>query len=248
MSTNPATPPEGDPPPPGTPWDGWAGAGIDPNYDPQQARQALGFWDALRNRDQRDYAVEQLVRGDLPQGMSWAQAQQILQDAAQPPDPWQGVVTPPGTDPNEMYYESQAPPIDPDALRKAMEAEMDRRFAERDQQQQQQRQQEAFEAEFARETERVAEKFGLSREEMPWLAAQANLLHPSMPYATTSQLVEAAGEAVNKQLMARLQALATQQETKPPAAPLPPGSVPSDQQVPQNAQDSNKAAEDFFRG
>jgi hypothetical protein len=247
MATNPPDfqVPDGEPAAPETnPWENWQSAGIDPSYDPGQARQALSFWDALSNRDQREYAVEQIVRNELPEGMTWREVKEIArqQAAAAQPDPWENVM---GQPQEEQYYEPQAQAIDPAALRAALRAEMEQEFSQRDQAAAQQRQQEEFQAEFTRETEKAVEKQKLSKDWMPAIAAEANLLHQHMPYATTEQLVEAAGVKVKKQLLAQIHAL-SQMQDESPAAPLPGGATPSAQQVPQNAREAQDAAKNFF--
>ena len=245
MATNP--PPEQTPPipepegaPGANPWESWQGAGIDPSYDPHQARQALGFWDALRNRDQRDYALEQLVRNELPDGMSWREAREALAGMNQAPNPWDQM----DQDAPEQHYD-QPQTLDPNALRQAIEYEMEQRFAARDAQAEQTRQQQAYEAEFTSEASRVAKANDLDEQETLYLAAEANMLRASMPYAPTSQVMDEAGKRYIARMNARLQSL-TQIQQGGPAAPLPPGAIPSDQQVPKNAEEANEAARRFF--
>ena len=230
------------------PWAQWRGAGIDPSYDPQQARQAIGFWDALRNRDQRDYALEQLVRNELPDGMSWRDARELLAQQSQKPSPWDGLGggDPGYADPAYADQNYQQPPaLDPNALREAIEYEMEQRFAARDAAAEESRRQQAYESEFTSEASRVAKQHKLDDHETLYLAAEANMLRASMPYAPTSQLMDEAGKRYVASVNSRLQALSQIQEGSP-AAPLPGGPIPSDQQVPQNAQEAQEAARRFF--
>ncbi len=233
--------------PQGNPWESWQGAGIDPSYDPHQARQALGFWDALRNRDQRDYALEQLVRNDLPDGMSWREAQEILRGQQEPQEtPWDqfGQQEEPEYE-EQQYMPQQQPQFDPRQFQQAVDFTVDQKIAAYEQQRQQEAQQAAFEQEFQREAQRVSGQYKMGDEETVWLAAQANMMRQNMPYASTSEVMDQAGKQIDGVLKARLQAM-TQQQQETPAAPMPPGSTPSDQQVPDSAESLREAGRRFF--
>lgn len=241
----PPEPLEGaDPEPSGpNPWDNWQAAGIDPSYDPHQAREALNFWRALGNRDQREYAVQQVAGDFLPEGMSIREAREILSQHGQE-DPWAQIT---GGGYEEEYAEPAAPALDPQAFRNAIDSEIERRLAERDQRDAQERAQMEYEAEFTREVDRVGDQHSLEGEERLWLAAQANVLRQEQPYATTAQIMDEAGKRFMANVNRRLQALSQAQQDHP-APPLPGGAIPSPDQVPQNVEQAQEAARRFFAG
>jgi len=249
MATTP--PPDFTPEPPAPepqpdPWAPLAQRGFDPSrYDPDAIVNGANLYTALRSRDYQEGAITDVLRhAGFPDGISVRELRELAQ-AQQQPDPWADLA--PQQPEPEYYAEPQQPAFDPRVFQSAIEQEINRRFAERDQAQQEAQRQQAFEAEFTREAERVAKQHDFDQEEVLWLAAQANMLRESMPYATTDQVMDAAGKRISDRMNARLQALSQRQETAP-AAPLPGGAIPSDQQVPQSADEAREAARRFFTG
>lgn len=218
--------------------------GFDPSrYDPDAVVNGANLYTALRSRDYRDGAISDILRNaGFPEDLSVQELRELAMQRQQP-DPWEQF----GGQQEEEYYDPQPqqPAFDPNALRSAIDAEIERRFAERDQRMEEQRRQEAYEQEFAHHVDRVAKANDFDSQEVVWLAAEANMLRSQMPYATTQQVLDEAGNRMNARLNARLQALSQRQEAAP-AAPMPAGPNPSDQQVPQSAEEARQAARRFF--
>jgi len=246
MATTP--PPDFAPEPPAEeptpdPWAPLTQRGFDPSqYDPDEVVHGANLYKALRSRDYREGAIADILRqADFPDGVTVSDLREMARQSQQT-DPWEQFA--PQHDGQE-YYEPQAPAFDPNQLRAVLDAEIERRFAERDAAQQEQQRQQAFEAEFTREAERVAKQHDFDSDETVWLATTANVIRESMPYATTAQVMDEAGKRINDRMNQRLQAL-TQRQQDAPAPGLPPGPTPSDQQVPQDAQQAREAARRFF--
>lgn len=241
---NQPPPMEPEPAPP-SPWETLEQRGFDPSrYNPDQIVQGANFMAALSDRNYAEGAIGDLLQkqGYLPEGMTPRELKELVaQHQAAQQDPWAQYEP----DQYEDPYQQQAPAFDPRQLQSAIDMEIERRFQERDRIQAERQQQEAFEHEFTYHADRVAKKHDLDQQEVVWLAAEANMLRGSMPYATTEQIMDAAGDRLNDRITKRLQAMAQQQQ-QAPAAPLPSGAMPSDQQVPQNAEEARRAAQGFF--
>lgn len=221
-------------PPAPSPWAPLEERGFRPDgFEPDDVVNGANFWKALRSRDYQDGALTQVLRyAGFPEDMSPAELRDLAQQARQGQDPWAEMM--PGED-YEEQPQQYAP--DPRAFQAAVQAEIERRFAERDQAEQQRRIQESYEAEFTRELERVSGAHEFDADEKLWLAARANQMREAMPYATTAEIMDKAGEGINQRMLQRLQSLAArQQET--PAAPLPGGLHPSDTQVPRTGAEA----------
>ncbi|MEQ8914341.1 MAG: hypothetical protein RIE03_18770, partial [Pseudomonadales bacterium] len=123
-------PPEGAPPPPpeqeaappapepeGNPWESWQQAGLDPTaFDPHEVRNAANFFQALKNPDQRQYALSYLANQLRPE-----ERQQFFADqqAADEPDPYFGD---PGAD--EYGYEGQPSGMTPEQVQQIVQQQM----------------------------------------------------------------------------------------------------------------------------
>lgn len=231
--------PEGDsaatPEPSPSPWAPLEERGFRPDgFEPDDVVNGANFWKALRSRDYQDGAITQVLRhAGFPEDVTPAELRELAQQARAGQDPW-AQFDDGGYDDSQQY---QQPQFDPRQMQQAVEAAMDQRFAAFTQQQEQARTQAAYEAEFTRELERAAAASGFEADEKLWLAARANELRQTMPYATTAEVMDKAAEGINNRMMARLQALAARQG-QAPAAPLPGGLQPADQQVPQNAAEA----------
>lgn len=250
MATTP--PPDFTPEPPAPepqpdPWAPLAQRGFDPTrYDPDAIVNGANLYTALRSRDYQEGAIADVLRhAGFPDGLSVRELRELAQ-AQQQPDPWADLVP---QQPEPEYYAEpqQSPTPDPRMFQSAIEQEIERRFALRDQQAEEARQQQAYEAEFMREADRVAKEYDFGQQETRWLAVEANDLRQAMPYATTDQVMDAAGKRIDERDRKRLQALSQRQESAP-AAPLPGGAIPSDQQVPQSAEEAREAGRRFFTG
>jgi hypothetical protein len=87
-----------------TNWALFEKAGLTPDkfQDPYELLHAYDFVNAVRDRDKRDYAIEQLLRGrDLPENVSWREARDAIWELARrKSDPfYQPAEQPIGTDP-----------------------------------------------------------------------------------------------------------------------------------------------------
>lgn len=246
MATTP--PPDFTPDPPAAeeappnPWAPLEERGFRPDqFEPDEIVNGAQWYKAFNSRDYRDSALGQALKASgFPEDLSVRELRELAQQARQEQDPWAALGQPAE---EEEYY--QPPAFDPQAIQAAVNAQVEQRIAQFQEQQAQQAQQAAYEAEFTREVERVAKSHEFEPEEMLWLASEANNLRQSMPYATTQEVMDRAGEKINATLTKRLQAMA-QRQKETPAAPLPGGSIPSDMQVPQNAQEAKEAMRRFF--
>ena len=248
MATNP--PPDFTPEPVAeepapNPWAPLEERGFRPDqYEPDEIVNGAQWYKAFNSRDYRDSALGQALKASgFPEDLSVRELRELAQQARVEADPWAAMQQ----QPEEEYYEPQQPAFDPQAIQAAVEAQVERKIQAYQEQQEQQRQQAAYEAEFTREAERVAKSHDFAPEELLWLASEANNLRQSMPYATTSEVMDKAGEKINGALTRRLQAMAAKQQDTT-AAPLPGGPIPSDMQVPQNAQEANEAMRRMFNG
>lgn len=248
MATNP--PPDFTPDPvveepAPNPWAPLEERGFRPDqYEPDEIVQGAQWYKAFNSRDYRDSALGQALKASgFPEDLSVRELRELAQQqASQVQDPWAAM-----QQPEEEYYESQQPAFDPAQIQAAVEAQVERKIQAYQQEQEQARQQQAYEAEFTREAERVAKSHDFEPEELLWLASEANNLRQSMPYATTSEVMDKAGEKINAVLTKRLQAMAAKQQNTT-AAPLPGGPIPSDMQVPQNAEEARAAMRQVFTG
>ena len=249
MATNP--PPDFTPDPVAeepapNPWAPLEERGFRPDqYEPDEIVNGAQWYKAFNSRDYRDSALGQALKASgFPEDLSVRELRELAQQARADDDPWAAMQP---QEPEYEQYEPQQPAFDPQAIQAAVQAQVQREIQQFQEQQAQQQQQAAYEAEFTREAERVAKSHDFEPEELLWLASEANNLRQSMPYATTAEVMDKAGEKINGALTRRLQAMAAkQQNTTSPG--LPPGPMPSDQQVPQNAQEANEAMQRMFNG
>lgn len=249
MATNP--PPDFTPEPQAaeeapapSPWAPLEERGFRPDqYEPDEIVNGAQWYRAFNNRDYRDSALGQALKASgFPEDLSVRELRELAQQARANEDPWAALAP---AEPEYEEYAPQQPAFDPHAIQAAVDAQVERKMQQFQEQQQAAQQQAAYEAEFTREAERVAKSHEFEPEELLWLASEANNLRQSMPYATTAEVMEKAGEKINGVLTKRLQAMATKQQ-QTTSAPLPPGSIPSPQQVPQNAQEAREAMRQFF--
>lgn len=251
MATNP--PPDFTPPeqqieeaPAPSPWAPLEERGFRPDqYEPDEIVNGAQWYKAFNSRDYRDSALGQALKASgFPEDLSVRELRELAQQARQEDDPW-AALNP--QQPEEDYYEPQQPAFDPQALQAAVDAQVERKIQAYEQAQEQQRQQQAYEAEFTREIERAALENKLGSDEMLWLASETNSLRQSMPYATTGDIADKAAQKINAAITKRLQSMASEQQNTG-SAPLPSGPIPSDMQVPQNAQEAREAMRRVFNG
>jgi hypothetical protein len=118
-----------------------------------------------------------------------------------------------------------------------VQAEVERRLAAFQAEQQAQKQQEAYEQEFSSHLDRVAGQHSLKPSQKIGLAAQANMLRQQMPYASTAEVMEAAGKQYMDEMNAYFRDMSMRQQDTP-APPMPGGPIPSEFQPPRNAEEA----------
>lgn len=231
-----APPPEpmGEPPAPApepSPWDNWQQAGIDPSaYNPYEVQNAARFFEALKNPDQRQQAL-----GFFASQLREDERAILAGGGGQPdfgqtddPDPY---YQEPGQ--GEYGYEGEPSGLTPQQVQEMIQ----RQFSEFQRTQAEQRAQETYQQEFERELLRATD--GYTDEERRYVAASALQLRNSDPYSTTGQLMDKARTQYEGVVERRLQqAAARQQQANQQAAGMPPGEVPSPNQIPRSPEEA----------
>ena len=246
-------------------WNQWQQAGIDPNYNPYDARKAINLNNALSDPGHRAYALEQVLKGhELPEGMSWDEARQAIQQAAQQreQDPWESVLQPGepegellGYDPSTgepvyandpQQYQQQG--FDPASIKAAVEEQIRRERMSWEQERQRADQERQQGEEFERAIADVRMKDNLTEADTRWLvpATIANL-QGSMQGAS---MAEAATNTWNEMKAWRNQSAAQMaaDQQNVPQTRTPSGPTPSANQPPQNLSEARERAGDFFNG
>jgi hypothetical protein len=228
-----------------SPWSSWEQAGWDPSSsNPYQVREALNFYSALQDRNQRDFYLERTLAGhELPEGMSLSEAKEAIAAAHKAKmDPWSrleesGI----GMDEDiglQALDQSQLDQVIQARIDSALQAERDRQSQERFQQQ--------LEAEFSREFERVKSTNNLTDDEAGFIAAHASTLYQQNPNMPMSTYFDQAHSAYMTNQERRFAEWAKQQGQAP--ATTSPGSsaAPASDQQPQNMDDVKKIMESRF--
>lgn len=204
------------------PWDQWQQAGLDPTaFDPHEVRNAAQFFNALKNPDQRQYALSAFAAQLRDEERGIFAGQQQDDD-----EPYYG-------DPGEEEYGYEGAGLDPSAIEQIVE----KRLAAFQQEQAAQRQQEAYQQEFERELLRATAD-GYDDNERVWIASTALNLRQSDPYSTTGQLVDNAREQYDAAVQRRLQQAAQRQQQVNADVSVPNGQVPSPHQVPRSPEEA----------
>lgn len=173
--------PEGDATVSPSPWEPWQQAGWNPaEVNPYEARQAYEGWQALGNRDTRGYMLERMLQGnELPEGMSWPEAQEIIQQAHQQrQDPFAQYAPEPAYGQEQQYgqepdYGVQQPGVDPYQLRQAWQADMQTQISQFQEQMQRETSERQQVEEFGRGLDGIRSQHGLSESDMTFLAPRA---------------------------------------------------------------------------
>lgn len=223
------------------PWEAWQQAGIDPaKYDPHKAQNALSFWEALSNRDQRPFAVSHLANQLTPE-----ERQQIAAAAAHQHDDLDS-----GPDSDSYYGDPGADEYGYEGSPSGVTVEQVQQIAQQMAQQQldafQKKQAEEMAArqvreEFERELMRVQQEGGYDNDEVSWIATSAFNLRNQDPFSTHQQIVDKARQRFDQQMDRRLQKLAERQRAASQAAPsIPSGGPPSPDQVPSSPEEAER--------
>jgi hypothetical protein len=229
-----AAPPEG--PPASNPWEPLQARGFDPSgYDPDAIVNGANLYKALTSRDYQEGAVQQVLRhAGFPEDLSVQELRQMVQEAREAQnDPYAAFYG----DPNDPYGNPAPAPFDPRQMQEIVSQQVSQQLQQFQQQQAEVERQRQYETEFQREVERVSGAKQFEDSEQIWLAAEAQRLRQSMPYATTAQIVDKAGEEIQGRLMRRLQAMSQQVVAEQPAPGLPQGGMIPAQQQPTMSTD-----------
>lgn len=221
---------------PENPWAPLEQRGFRPDgYEPDEIVNGANLYKALTSRDYRDGAIAQVLQyGGFPEGVSLSDLREYARQQSEQ-DPWAQF----NQQPQEEYEEpgQYQPAFDPRQFQSAVDQTVERRLAEFQQQQEQQRQQEAYERDFESHLDRVAGQHSLKPSQKIGLAAQANMMRQQMPYASTAEVMEAAGKQYIDELNAYFRDMSMRQQDTP-APPMPGGPQPSEFQPPRNAQEA----------
>lgn len=222
------------PDPAPNPWEPLTQRGFDPTgYDPDEIVNGANLYKALTSRDYRDGAVQQVLNyAGFPEGTSLQDLREYARQQSER-DPW-------AFGGQEDEYEEQpgyAQQFDPRQFQSAVDQTVERRLAEFQQRLEAEKQQQAYEQEFTSHLDRVAGQHNLGNELKVGLAAHANMLRQQMPYASTEQVLDAAGKSFIDAMNNQFRQMAMQQQDTP-TPPMPGGPIPSQTQPAQNAQEA----------
>jgi hypothetical protein len=254
-------------PPDYGPWSQWQQAGIDPAYNPYDARKALNLSNALSKPEHRDYALEQVLRGhELPEDMTWQEAREAIRNAAEARnrDPWDDLLqqqepegdligyaadgSPVYAQPPGQYQQPQHAGLNPEQIREAVKAEIARNRQEWEAQQRAAEQERQQGEEFDRAISSIKTSEGLGDADLRWLipATIANLQGPmaGAPMAEAAKHTWAEMKAWRNQAAA--EAAVAQQNV--PQTRTPTGPSPAANQTPANLREAGERARDFFTG
>jgi len=266
MSTD--FPPQGmenaDPPQPEAPaepqnnaWEPWQQAGWQPDeVNPYEVRQAYDGWQALGNRDTRGYMLERMLQGnELPEGMSWGEAQEAIQQAwqhRQDPFATQGYQQQ-GYDPyaqqgvpsQQDYADAAAQGIDAYQLREIWQRDMQQELQGFQQQLEQQYQDRQQVEEFTRGMDQLKAQHGLNDSDMAFLAPRA--ADYAQSGGNISQSIDQAFKDFDEWRRSAVASMAQQQSQAPQG--FSPGGLPaSPEQPPRSLAEARSYMESQFPG
>lgn len=235
--------------PQGNPWEPWQQAGWQPDeVNPYEVRQAYDGWQALGNRDTRDYMLERMLAGnELPEGMTWQDAKeaiqqtwQMRQDPFMQQDPYgqQGQYEQFGQE--QPQYEQQ---VDPYALREAWQQDMRAEMQQFQQQLQQQAEERAQMEEFTRSMDSLRSSHNLSEADMSFIAPRAaEYVQPNVPM---SQAIDQAYKDFDEWRRSAIASMASQQQQAPQSF-APGGIAASPDQPPRSLAEAASMMENRF--
>jgi len=252
-SASPQPPqPEAEAQPQNNPWEPWQQAGWEPNeVNPYEVRQAYDGWQALGNRDTRDYMLERMMQGhELPDGMSWQDAKEAIQQAwqmqqdpfMQEADPYYGQqqMDPYG---QEQYSEPVNPAVDPYALRQAWQHDMRGELQQFQQQLQEEYEERAMAEDFNRSMHSLRDQHNLSDSDVAFIAPRVqDYIRPDAPI---SQAVEQAYREFDEWRRNAIASMAGQQQQAPQTF-SPGGIAASPDQPPRSIAEAAQMMENRF--
>ena len=248
--------PEAQAEPQGNPWEPWQQVGFDPNeVNAYDVRQAYDGWQALGNRDTRGYMLERMLEGnELPEGMSWQEAQEAIQQAHQSrqdpfgyaADPYQqqGQADQYGYTQQE-YDQAAAQGVDPYQLRQVWQQDMRQELTQFQQQLEQQYQERQASEDFHRGMDSLRSSHNLSDSDMAFLAPRAaEYVQPGVPM---TQAIEQAFKDFDDWRRSAIASMAQQQQQAPQT--FNPGGMPaSPDQPPRSLAEAASFMEQQFGG
>lgn len=202
-----------------SPWEPWEQAGIDPTgMNPEDVRSATQFFEALKNPDQRGYALSYLASqlSDDDRAVVFGQA------PAQQDDDY-------GDYGYEDPGEQALTPDQVQAMIQQSLTEYQQKAAEEARQQQVQQ-------EFERELLRATDGYG--DQERTWVAASALSIRNQNPYLTTAQVVDQARKQYDDAVQQRFARVAASQQQSNAGVQLPPGAPPAGNQPPKSPEEA----------
>lgn len=253
--------PEAQAEPQSNPWEPWQQAGFDPSeVNPYDVRQAFDGWQALGNRDTRGYMLERMMQGnELPEGMSWQEAQEAIQQAWQSrqdpfgygqPDPY-GQQGQQYAEPDQYgitqqeYADAAQQGVDPYQLRQVWQQDMRQELSQFQQQLEQQYQERQTAEEFTRGMDQLRSSHNLSESDMAFLAPRAvEYVQPGVPM---TQAIEQAYKDFDDWRRNAIASMAQQQQQAPQT--FNPGGMPaSPEQPPRSLSEAAAFMEQQFGG
>lgn len=257
--SEPAPPqPEAEAAPQNSAWEPWQQAGWQPDeVNPYEVRQAYDGWQALGNRDTRDYMLERMLQGnELPEGMSWQDAKEVIQQAwQQQQDPFaqQGYGQQPYGQPGQVdqygytqqdYDQAAAQGIDPYQLRQAWQQDMRSELQQFQQQLEQQYEERAQVEEFTRSMDSLKGQYSLNDSDMSFIAPRAaEYVQPGVPM---SQAIEQAYKDFDEWRRSAIASMASQQQQQAPQTFSPGGMAASPDQPPRSLTEAASMMENRF--
>lgn len=243
--------------PQNNPWEPWQQAGWEPNeVNPYEVRQAYDGWQALGNRDTRDYMLERMLAGnELPEGMSWQDAKEVIQYAwQQQQDPFaQQQMADPYAQPGQPdqygytqqdYDQAAAQGIDPYQLREAWQHDMRSELQQFQQQLEQQYEERAQAEEFTRSMDALKGQYSLNDSDMSFIAPRAaEYVQPGVPM---TQAVEQAFKDFDEWRRSAIASMANQQQQQAPQTFSPGGMAASPDQPPRSLSEAASMMENRF--
>jgi hypothetical protein len=250
--------PEAEAQPQNNPWEPWQQAGWQPDeVNPYDVRQAYDGWQALGNRDTRDYMMERMLQGnELPDGMTWQDAKEAIQQA------WQMRQDPfmqPGMDPygqeqgygqpdqygytEQDYAQAAAQGVDPYQLRNAWQQDIRGELQQFQQQLEQQYEERAQVEEFTRSMDAIKGQYNLNDSDMSFIAPRAaEYVQPGVPM---SQAIDQAYKDFDEWRRNALASMASQQQQVPQTF-SPGGMAASPDQPPRSLAEAANMMENRF--
>lgn len=249
--------PEAQAEPQGNPWEPWQQVGFDPNeVNAYDVRQAYDGWQALGNRDTRGYMLERMMQGnELPEGMSWQEAQEAIQHAHQAKqdpfgyeaDPYQQPVNEPDQYgyTQQEYDQAAAQDVDPYQLRQVWQQDMRQELTQFQQHLEQQYQERQASEDFHRGMESLRSSHNLNDSDMAFLSPRAaEYAQPGVPM---TQAIEQAFKDFDDWRRSAIASMAQQQQQAPQT--FNPGGMPaSPDQPPRSLAEAASFMEQQFGG